>query len=50
MKLLDLPAEEIKWFIDELKIIERKAYLRGYLNTVILLDEGKIITALLEDK
>lgn len=47
MKILDLPTDQIKWLIAQINNIERDAFKKGYLETVSLLDDGKIISDLL---
>ncbi len=49
MKILDLPTEQIKWLLLQINNIELEALKKGYLETVSLLDEGKIIGNLLHD-
>ena len=50
MKILDLPAEQIKWLIFEFNEIERKAVEIGYKETAKFLDEGKLVSNLLREE
>ncbi len=50
MKILDLPIEQIKWLISEFNEMERKAFEKGYSEATKLLNEGKIIHNLLQEK
>ncbi len=50
MKILDLPTNQIKWLLSEFNELERKAFEKGYIETTMLLDEGRIINNLLKEE
>ncbi len=50
MKFLDLPIDQIEWFLSEFNEIKRKAQKKEYLETVVLLNSGKLIENLLKEE
>jgi len=50
MKILDLPIDQIEWLISEFKDIKSNASKMGFVETVSLLDKGKLMCNLLKEE
>jgi hypothetical protein len=48
MKILDLPIEQIRWLLAEFNEIEGRAFKLGFSETTRFLNEGKLVSKLLQ--